>query len=131
VNATDVSNTNPGAYAADRPNQIGNAGVRTPGVSRFFNTGEFVSQAPGTLGDERSNQLYGPHNRRLDTSVFKDFAVRKELKIQFRAEIFNVTNTANFASPASVLGGADFGQLTQLTAGYTPREVQLAIRFQF
>jgi hypothetical protein len=131
VNATDVSNTNPGAYAADRPNQIGNADVRTPGVSRFFNTGEFVSQAPGTLGDERSNQLYGPHNRRLDTSVFKDFAVRNELKIQFRAEIFNVTNTANFASPASVLGGANFGQLTQSTAGYTPREVQLALRFQF
>jgi hypothetical protein len=63
--------------------------------------------------------------------VFKNFSIGKESTLQFRAEIFNLTNTANFASPASALGGANFGQLTQLTAGYTPREIQLAIRAQF
>jgi len=42
-----------------------------------------------------------------------------------------VTNTSNFASPAAILGGANFGRLTQLTAGYTPREIQLAVRLEF
>jgi hypothetical protein len=100
-------------------------------VSRFFNTTAFVAQAPGTLGDERNNQLYGPHNRRVDASVFKNFKVWKEANLQFRAEVFNVTNTTNFAAPASILGGTNFGQLTQLTAGYTPREIQLVLRLEF
>jgi len=51
--------------------------------------------------------------------------------VQFRTEIFNLTNTANFASPSAVLGGSNFGHLTQLTAGYTPREIQIALRLQF
>lgn len=131
LNASDVSNTNPGAYAADRPNQVGQNSVSDPGVSRFFNTAAFVAQSPGTLGNERSNQLYGPHNRRLDVSLFKNIPMLKEAMLQFRGEVFNVTNTANFASPSSVLGGANFGRLTQLTAGYTPREIQFVVRLQF
>lgn len=131
LNATDVSNTNPGASAADRPNQIAQAVSRSAGVGRFFNTAAFVAQAPGTVGNERSNQLFGPHNRRLDASIFKNISLGKEANLQFRGEIFNLTNTANFAAPAAVLGGANFGQLTQMTAGYSPREVQLAVRLQF
>ena len=131
LNATDVSNTNPGASAADRPDQTGSATVANPNVSRFFNLNAFTGQAPGTLGSERRNQLSGPHSRRFDVSVFKDFTFGSAKKLQFRAECFNVTNTANFASPAAVLGGANFEQLTQLTAGYTPREIQFALRLQF
>ncbi len=131
LNAADLSNTNPGASAADRPNQIAKATLANPGVGRFFNTDAFVAQAPGTLGNERSNQLYGPHNRRLDASLFKNFSVGREANLQFRAECFNVTNTSNFAAPAAILGGANFGQLTQMTAGYAPREIQFALRLQF
>jgi carboxypeptidase family protein len=131
LNATDVSNTNPGASAADRPDQIAPAGLRNTGVARFFNVSAFVPQVPGTLGSERRNQLYGPDSRRLDVSVFKDFSLGTAKNLQFRMECFNVTNTANFAAPAAILGGANFGRLTQLTAGYTPREIQFALRFQF
>jgi hypothetical protein len=83
------------------------------------------------LGSERRNQLYGPHSRRIDASVFKNFSLWNSATLQFRAEIFNATNTANFAAPSAILGGANFGQLTQLTAGYTPREAQFAVRLQF
>jgi hypothetical protein len=131
LNATDASNTNPGASAADRPNQVGPADLRSPSVRRFFNISAFVSQNPGTLGNERRNQLYGPHSRRLDASLFKTVSLGGEMTLQFRAECFNITNTANFAAPAAILGGANFGQLTQLTAGYTSREIQFALRLQF
>jgi len=131
LNATDVSNTNPGASGADRPNQIARFTVSNPTVGRSFNTEAFVAQAPGTLGSERRNQLYGPHSRRVDASLFKTFPLAKEANLQFRVEVFNLTNTPNFAAPAAILGGAHFGQLTQMTAGYTPREMQLAVRFEF
>jgi hypothetical protein len=131
LNANDVSNTNPGASAADRPNQIGPAHLRDPSVAKYFNVDAFVAQAPGTLGTERSNQLYGPPTRHLDASLFKNINLDREKTLQFRIEVFNLTNTASFASPAAVLGGASFGRLTQLTAGYTPREIQLALRMGF
>lgn len=124
LNATDVSNTNPGASAADRPDEIAPAGMGGPSVARFFNVNAFVAQVPGILGSERRNQLYGPHSRRLDVSVFKDFSLGGAKKLQFRGECFNTTNSANFAAPAAILGGANFGRLTQLTAGYTPHEIQ-------
>ena len=131
LNASDVSNTNPGAYSADRPNQIAKAALTNPGVHRFFNTAAFAAQPEGTLGNERSNQLYGPHTRRIDASLFKNIPLAKKTNLQFRTEIFNVTNTANFAAPAANLGGSNFGELTQMTAGYTPREIQFALRLQF
>ncbi|MGA9667596.1 MAG: hypothetical protein WBQ94_00220 [Terracidiphilus sp.] len=131
VNANDISNTLPGASGADRPNQIGSSSLSHPSVTRYFNTAAFQAQAPGTLGTERSNQLYGPPSRHLDGSLFKNISLRKEATLQFRTEVFNLTNTANFASPAAVLGGANFGQLTQMTAGYAPREIQFALRAQF
>jgi hypothetical protein len=131
LNANDVSNTNPGASAADRPNQVGSPRLRNPTVAKYFNLDAFVAQAPGTLGTERSNQLYGPPARHLDVSLFKNSSLGQEKTLQFRVEVFNVTNTASFASPQAILGGANFGHLTQLTAGYAPREVQLAMRFEF
>jgi len=131
LNANDVSNTNPGASAADRTIQLGSARLAHPTVAKYFNVDAFVAQAPGTLGNERSNQLYGPPTRHLDASLFKNLGLGKEKALQFRMEVFNVTNTASFASPAAILGGANFGRLTQLTAGYTPREIQVALRLQF
>jgi carboxypeptidase family protein len=131
LNANDVSNTNPGTSAADRPDQVGNPTLDHPGFAQYFRVNAFRAQEPGTLGTERSNQLQGPSTRHLDMSLFKNFTLHKEAMLQFRTEVFNSTNTANFASPAAVLGGANFGRLTQLTAGYTPREVQFVLRLQF
>lgn len=131
LNATNISNTNPGASGADRPNQIANPKLPHPTVKAFFDTAAFLAQAPGTLGNERGNQIYGPPVRHLDFSVFKTFTLSRETSLQIRGEIFNVTNTSSFASPNAILGGANFGQLTQLTGGYTPREIQFATRLSF
>ena len=92
---------------------------------------EVTRQTPGTLGDERRNQLYGPHSRHVDASLFKNIKMSGEKSIQFRTECFNVTNTSNFSNPQATLNGSNFGQLTQITTGYTPRELQMALRIQF
>ncbi len=131
LNASDISNTDPGASGADRPNQIRNPRLHHSSVHEFFDTSAFTPQAPGTLGNERGSPIYGPPVRHLDGSLFKSFTLHGDMALQLRGEIFNLTNTSSFASPNAVLGGANFGQLTQLTGGYTPREVQLAARLSF
>jgi hypothetical protein len=134
VSAQNLSNTNPGASGAERPNQVGPWKMAHPGIGTggyFFNPAAFASQAVGTLGNERINQLFGPHFRHLDLSAFKAFPVTERVNVEFRAECFNLTNTATFATPNATLGGSFFGQVTSTDTRYTPREFQFALKLRF
>jgi hypothetical protein len=68
-------------------------------------------------------------------SVFKDFPIHEAMKIQLRAECFNISNTPSFANLAgqsgATLGNGNFGQITGLNVNYTPREFQFVMKFLF
>ena len=130
TNASNVSNTSPGG-TADRTNMIGNGRLAHPGIAEFFNKAAFSAQTPGTLGNEARNQLHGPDYRHADISLFKVFPVLDRVNAEFRVEAFNVSNTANFATPNASLGGANFGAITSLVSFYTPRVLQFALKVTF
>ena len=50
-------------------------------------------------GNSGRNIMDSPGQRNLDFSMFKNFAVTEAVKIQFRAEAFNVSNTPYFGQP--------------------------------
>jgi hypothetical protein len=118
----------------DRPNQIGDArGNRTN--AQFFNIKAFAPQPLGTIGNTQRNSLFGPHFRHVDLSLFKDFPIKEGLKVQFRAESYNISNTPNFyignGTSTSQFGNASFGQVSQVDPNYTPRLYQFALKVQF
>jgi hypothetical protein len=93
-------------------------------------------------GNTGRNIITGPGVASLDFSVFKNNYIKKiseNFNIQFRAEIFNILNHANFAPPATptntdIYDGTGalsqgVGQLTRTTT--TAREIQLAIKVIF
>ena len=59
----------------------------------------------------------------------KNLMVREPLKMQFRAEFFNSSNTPQFAAPDTAVGASTFGQVTGLWN--TPRDVQFGLRLDF
>jgi hypothetical protein len=128
VNASPKSNTGVGS---DRPNELGNANLDNPSLSRWFDTSMFKAQTLGTIGSEGRNGLYGPHFRHFDFSVFKDFHVSERSVLQARAESFNLTNTPNFSFPAASLGAGGFGTISSTRVGSTPRQLQFALRLTF
>jgi hypothetical protein len=59
------------------------------------------------------------------------------MKLQFRAEAYNVANTPNYADPTTngqggaVLGSSSWGKITSTANGYNPRLFQFALKLSF
>lgn len=144
ANAVDVGGTRPGVAAGDRPNLIGDPKLTGFSLAKFFNTAAFQAQPAGTYGApagsavgtigtlaERKNQLFGPHYRHVDVSVFKTFPVSEKMNVEFRTEAFNIANSANFSNPNALLGSAPYGKITSLSPLYSPRVFQFALKLQY
>jgi hypothetical protein len=105
--------------------------TRTGGDTFFFNTCAFTTQAFGTYVPSRRNLLHGPHNRTFNVSVFKTFPIHNNARLEFRTEVFNLTNTPNFSTPDSGLGDGSFGQITSTRGGSNPRQIQFVLKLLF
>ncbi len=132
------------AGSADRPNRGTPSGSFQQSIAEWFNVSQFTLQPFGFPGNEARNQLFAPVEKRIDFSLFKDFQLwEPSVKLQFRAEAFNLTNTPNFGTPnntiSSFAGGVGsaattsggFGSITQSNTLYNPREIQFALKLIF
>jgi outer membrane receptor protein involved in Fe transport len=132
-------NTN-GLRGGGRLDQIGNPNSGPKTLDNWFNKAAFDYPDPGTIGTEKVNQVFGPHQRAFDLSLNKDFAITEKLKTQFRAECFNISNTPNLGTPNGGMsrggpgGGGlnpDYGKITSTNPGSNPREFQFALKLLF
>jgi hypothetical protein len=100
-------------------------------LNKYFNTADFTQPAAFTLGDGPAyyNQLRSPGLDSTDFSTFKEFAVVENLKVQFRAEAFNVLNHPQFSSPNTSVTSSSFGQIT--SQANTPRQLQFGLKLLF
>jgi hypothetical protein len=119
-------------FPASRPNVVGdpNAGPHTVDawLSRAaFQRLDLATQA-GQFGDAGRNIARGPSYANADASLVRDVVLSQELRLQFRAEVFNVTNHTNFGLPVADLNSANFGRI--LSAG-PPRLMQFAVKMIF
>jgi hypothetical protein len=62
-------------------------------------------------------------------SVAKQFAIREEMNLEFRIEAQNAFNHPVFGTPNTSVDDPSFGQISYTSVG--PREVQLAVKFNF
>jgi hypothetical protein len=74
--------------------------------------------------------LYAPGNNNWDIGIEKTFPipVREGMGLQFRGEMFNAFNHAQFGAPNSLVTGSTFGLISSAGA---PRLVQFALRLMF
>jgi Carboxypeptidase regulatory-like domain len=81
-----------------------------------------------------NTQVTGPPIHRLDFSLFKSFPFRENMRFEFRAEVFNLSNTPAFSAPGSLnyLNTTTFAQITSTRdSPNDPREIQFALKFYF
>jgi len=96
-------------------------------ASCFSDPGDQMpGNAPRYFSDLRGD---GIHN--ADLSFTKEFTIKEQMKLQFRGEFFNFTNTARFGFPDLSYGSSTFGEVFSTAPGSTPRHTQFGLRFQF
>jgi hypothetical protein len=122
----DISNTG----TTNRPNRVRNgtlsAGERT--IDRWFDTTAFTLPALFTFGNSGRGILYGPPLRNMDLKIGKNFHFRERYRVEFRAEMFNFTNTPAFALPDRNVNLPQGGRIS--SAG-EPRDIQLGLKLSF
>ena len=101
---------------------------RTP--ERWFNTSAFSVAAPYTLGvaARRYTQLRQAGTKTADIALGKNWSPKEPWRLQFRAQLYNLTNTPQFNAPGAALGTTTFGLVN---ATRPPRTVELALKLNF
>jgi outer membrane receptor protein involved in Fe transport len=89
-----------------RPDLLPGVNPFLNGDRNFLNPAAFAIPAAGTFGNLARNALKGPDFKQFDLVLNRRFKFNETTSLEFRTEIFNVFNLANFANPASTLNVA-------------------------
>ena len=60
-----------------------------------------------TFGTSALDQVRGPGTFNFDGGLFRDFSIKEHWKVEFRAEVMNLTNTPHFANPGANVSNMD------------------------
>jgi hypothetical protein len=132
---TTSSNTAANYGSALRPNYNGaivtNSGPIDQRLNNYFNINAFPLPAPYTLGNSGRLLPYlrAPGAVNLDLSMYKDIPLYERLRIQFRAEAFNILNHPQFDVPNTVIGSTQAGIISAQVN--RPRDIQFALKLLF
>jgi hypothetical protein len=130
-----AANPDPACQILDsQPN--GRAPERVGTLQNWFNPCAFAPAADGKLGNANRAPLYGPRFVNTDLSLIKHFLLPYEgMRLDFRTEIFNLFNHAQFFLPGDSTGmqnlssSSSFGKVTQTVNN--PRLIQFALKLTF
>jgi len=125
VLSTDIAGI--GSLGTQRPNLVGDPSLSGDdrSVNRWFNTAAFAIPATGTFGNAGRNILTGPGLQTVDMSFSRRFLLPKSADMQFRVEMFNLLDHANFLLPNRIVDSPQFGTLVGAGAA---RQGQIGVK---
>ena len=96
----------------------------------IFDRGAFVVPATnrGFYGNSARSILTGPGSSIWNVGVHKNWGLTESSRMQFRWELFNAFNRANFNNPTTNIQSGDFGLVTTAGAG---RSMLFGLRLDF
>ena len=104
----------------------------------WFNTSCFQTNPPNTgtgsfgfenkPGNAGPGIVQGPPTSRIDFTMAKSFRLYEDVRLQFRAEMFNILNHTNYRALSTNVTSSSFGQVTTVR---DPRTMQMALKITF
>ena len=129
------------AFAGTRPVYTGSATLTsgsthnrlggTGQTQNYFNAAGFRLPQSFELGTvpRSAAALRGPLSFDDNVSVIKNFPIHDELRLEFRAETFNILNKVAFGLPSTTVGSSSFGNIT--SQFNLPRNIQVSAKLHF
>jgi len=109
----------------DNPNKWGF--MFSPGAFKFITDGAYkVRTNPDTYAG-----VQGPGYKSIDVNLAKFFRISERVRLEFKMEAYNFTNTFSGADPSTSVTAASFGRVTAMAAGTQGREMQYNMRIHF
>jgi hypothetical protein len=122
-----------------RPDRIGNGNLPSDqrSILRWFDITAFRTPGQYMFGNAGRDILVGPGTRQVDLALSKSFALTETPRraLEFRAELFNISNTPQFNNPNASIGSTNAGIISSAgspqTFQRTSRQVQMAMKVYF
>jgi hypothetical protein len=116
-------------YAVQRPNRAGNPNdFANRSATAWFDKSAFAGVGQFVIGNSSRNPVRGPGLQNADLMIGKTFRVTERVGLEFRAEVFNVSNTPPLNDPNGSFGSSAFGTIQ--SAG-NPRDFEFAVKVHF
>lgn len=118
-----------------RPNLTGDPSV--PGsvrdrLNRYINPAAFSRPPADTFGNAPRTLSYRhPGIRNSDLTLGKNFYLWEGHRVELRLEAFNALNGVVFGKANTSFGGNAFGLISGYAGGFGPRQLQVAVRYEF
>ncbi|HWB86531.1 MAG TPA: TonB-dependent receptor [Bryobacteraceae bacterium] len=133
ISSTCLVNYNPAFNGPVRINgDLGSGNVIGSGSTVYLDKTAFLDPAPYTFGNTPRSApfgLRGPSTLDEDITLRREIFIRERVRFSIEANMFNITNSVVFNSPATNIDSATFGQVSSQTN--LPRKVQFNARFSF
>jgi len=97
-------------------------------VQRWFDINAFAQPERFRFGTAARSVGRAPGLFNVDLGVMKNFRIAEGKRLQFRGEMFNAFNHANFGIPGTAFGGPNFGAIN---AAGDARIMQMGLKFYF
>ncbi|MEX2263047.1 MAG: hypothetical protein WD696_13910 [Bryobacteraceae bacterium] len=127
---TQNNTTNVFSAGGQRGNVVRNPNLPNSekSLDRWFDPSAFELPEPFTFGNAGRGIIRADGRINFDFSLVKNFAFSESKFAQFRGEVFNAFNHADFGLPGHALGGPGFGVISEATDA---RVLQLGLRIVF
>lgn len=134
---TTAANQTGSLGGGSRPNSSGRSaelsGPAQQRLARWFDVAQFSAPPAFTFGNVARTlpDVRGPGINNVDFSIFKNTSLGSEerIRLQFRAEMYNLLNRVEFALPGTAFGTAQFGVIS--SQNNDPRLIQFALKLLF
>jgi outer membrane receptor protein involved in Fe transport len=117
--------------------KLGGIGLNVP----YYDPAAFRPVTEVRYGSTGRNILRGPGAGNLNLNASRTFPFTERVRLQFRAEAYNVSNTPHFSNPAATVSNASFnsdgtvrslgGFMSITSAAADERQFRFAMRLQF
>jgi hypothetical protein len=130
-----ASNTTLNAVGSTQFGNCNSTPVDQGNIYQWYNPSAFSAPAAGKIGNCGTNNLWGPSLLNADVGLARTFPIRERYKLEFRTEIFNISNTPHHSNPNGNVSSGTFMQALGIAntgrEGIDQRTVQFSLRATF